>query len=70
MSWLDTFLPKLRCPHSGEALRYATDEDKQRAALPADQTALASASGSHVYPIIAGIPHLLPDSAIVVKAKA
>lgn len=67
MSWLDTFLPRLRCPHSGEALRHATDDDKNRAGMAIDRPALASESGSHVYPIIEGIPHLLPDSAVRVK---
>lgn len=67
MTWLDTFLPRLRCPHSREPLRLATEDDKKRAGMAIDQPALASDSGSHVYPIVEGIPHLLPDSAVKVK---
>ncbi len=70
MTWLDTFLPRLRCPHSGEALRLASEDDKKRAGLAMDQPALASDSGVYVYPIIEGIPHLLPDAAIKTSITA
>jgi uncharacterized protein YbaR (Trm112 family) len=70
MTWLDTFLPRLRCPHSGEALRLATEDDKKRAGLATEQPALVCQSGVYVYPIIEGIPHLLPDVAIKTSSIA
>lgn len=59
MTWLDTFLPRLRCPQSAQPLRHATAEDKMRAGFASDAPALASQDGLHVYPICHGIPHLL-----------
>jgi uncharacterized protein YbaR (Trm112 family) len=70
MTWLDTFLPRLRCPHSGEALRLASDDDKKRAGLAIEKPALISENGVYVYPIIEGIPHLLPDAAIKTSTVA
>ena len=67
MTWLDTFLPKLRCPHTAQPLRHATTDDKMRTGLPIEEPALASEDGTHVYPIIAGIPHLLPGSVLITK---
>ncbi len=64
MTWLDTFLPKLRCPHTAQPLRHATDDDKMRAGLPIEEPALASQDGSMIYRIVDGIPHLLPGSVI------
>ena len=64
MTWLDTFLPKLRCPHTAQLLRHATSDDKMRAGLPIEAPALASQDGTHVYPVVTGIPHLLPGAAI------
>ena len=66
MTWLDTFLPKLRCPHTAQPLRHATADDKTRAGLPIDEPALASEDGSMIYRVAEGIPHLLPDSVIKV----
>jgi len=70
MTWLDTFLPRLRCPHGGEALRLASDDDKKRAGLAIEKPALISENGVYVYPIIEGIPHLLPDAAIKTSTVA
>lgn len=55
LSWLESFLPTLRCPVSKQPLRWATPEE--RGSLPC---ALASEDGRHVYPISDGIPILLP----------
>ena len=55
LSWLEQFLPMLRCPASQQPLRWATPEE--RGAAPA---ALASEDGRHVYSISDGIPILLP----------
>lgn len=63
LSWLQIFLPKLRCPQSHEALREATVMEKVQAGLPVDGLALASERGGYVYPVVNGIPHLLPDAA-------
>ncbi len=50
--WLADFLPKLRCPRTLEPLSRSDDG-----------LSLINASRSFAYPIIDGIPHLLPDSA-------
>ena len=58
LSWLESFLPTLRCPVSKQPLRWAAPEE--RGPLP---IALASEDGLHVYPISDGIPILLtPES--------
>lgn len=64
LSWLNTFMDRLRCPNTQEPLRLATDEEcrLRSVAVPA----LANQSGTHVYPVAEGIPHLLPTSAILV----
>lgn len=54
-SWLEPFLPVLRCPASKQPLRLATDLERGDA-----EAALASQDGRHVYPISDGIPILLP----------
>ncbi len=64
LTWLQIFLPMLRCPHSHEALREASIAEKLQAGLPADKDALASQHGAYVYPVVDGIPHLLPTSGI------
>lgn len=58
VDWITEFLPKLRCPHTHEALR-----------LVDDGTAVVNASGTHRYPVVQGIPHLLPDSAIIAQCS-
>jgi uncharacterized protein YbaR (Trm112 family) len=63
LAWLGDFLEKLQCPVTGEALRHASDTEKLRAGIAASETALANASGTHVYPVIDGMPHLLPEHA-------
>jgi len=57
--WITEFLPKLRCPHTHEALRVVEDG-----------TAVVNTSGTHRYPVVQGIPHLLPDSAIIAQSSA
>jgi len=60
LRWLDSFLPLLRCPASKLPLRFASPEEKRATSLPESDPALASQDGKHVYPIIDGIPILLP----------
>lgn len=55
--WLEDFLPLLRCPDTHQALRRATAEECARHNVAA---ALATADGSRVFVIDAGIPILLP----------
>ena len=66
-SWIDEFLPKMRCPNTHEALRHASDLEKDRAGIGKNQTALANQSGTHVYPVIERILRLLPDDARVIS---
>jgi len=66
LDWLTLFLPKLRCPNTHEALRVATADEAQRFGA-AEGPALVNQSGTHLYPVIAGIPHLLPTSAIIAQ---
>lgn len=54
------FLPKLRCPVTGQALRMANMQDRLHHSLPADAVALVTVDGVRVYPVVDGIPHLLP----------
>ena len=65
LEWLTPFLAKLRCPNTHEALRLATAEDKARFGAAADAPGLVNTGGTHLYPVVAGIPHLLPTSAMV-----
>jgi uncharacterized protein YbaR (Trm112 family) len=67
-AWIDTFLAKMRCPHTQESLRHASDMEKQQAGIGAENVALANQSGSHVYPLVDDILRLLPDDAIVIRA--
>lgn len=64
LPWLDVFLDKLQCPVTGEPLRHATDVEKLSASLAKELPALANLSGTHVYPILNGMPRLLPENAI------
>ncbi len=64
MHWLNTFLDRLRCPHTHEPLRLATEAECQKAELLPGQTALINQSGTHLYPIVEDIPHLLPSAAV------
>jgi uncharacterized protein YbaR (Trm112 family) len=61
LSWLDSFLPLLRCPVSKQPLRLASAEEKRAASLRESEPALASEDGVHVYPVSDGIPILLPQ---------
>lgn len=70
MTWLDTFLPKLCCPHTKEGLRVATADERQRAGLAHVPVALINESASYVYPVIENIPHLLPGSAVLLSPAA
>jgi uncharacterized protein YbaR (Trm112 family) len=65
LDWLKPFLPKLRCPNTHEALRLASEDEKLRFGAAAEAPALVNGSGTHLYPVVAGIPHLLPTSATV-----
>ena len=70
MHWLDTFLPKLCCPHTREPLRLATEEERRRAGLVDAPAALINQSATHLYPIVEDIPHLLPGSALALATAA
>lgn len=63
LSWLDAVLEKLRCPVTGQPLRHAADVEKQRAGIALSEPALANQAGTHVYPVLNGMPHLLPENA-------
>ena len=65
LAWLNDFLVKLRCPSTHEPLRVATPEEKQPFGAAPDTPALINQSGTHLYPVIDGIPHLLPGSAVM-----
>jgi uncharacterized protein YbaR (Trm112 family) len=56
-SWIEDFLPLMRCPDTHQPLRRATAEE---CAANQVEAALATADGSRVFVIDAGIPILLP----------
>jgi uncharacterized protein YbaR (Trm112 family) len=60
LSWLEKFIPLLRCPATKQSLRWASNEEKTHASIPVSEKALATADGKHLYPISDGIPILLP----------
>lgn len=61
LDWIETFLPKFRCPDTHQSLRWATPEECARAGIPpATKAALARQDGTRVFPIDDGIPLLLP----------
>ena len=59
-----TFDPELltilRCPVTGQPLRWATEEEKERFTFPKDREALITEDGSRIYPLEGGIPLLAP----------
>lgn len=55
--WLEDFLPLMRCPDTHQPLRRATAEE---CAAHHVENALATADGTRVFVIDAGIPILLP----------
>lgn len=57
-SWLDDFLPLLRCPDTHQPLRRATAEECASHSMTA---ALATQDGSRLFIIDNGIPLLLPQ---------
>lgn len=59
-SWLEDFLPLMRCPDTHQPLRRATAEECAKHGL---QEALATQDGSRVFAIEGGIPILLPQPA-------
>ena len=76
----ETFLKLLACPMSGEKLVVANsailmrlneaikenqlhDADGNRISYPLE-AALVTTTGDHIYPVIAGVPHLLPSARI------
>ena len=62
LDWIESFLPKFRCPDTRQPLRWATAEECARAGLPAaEKSALARSDGTRVFPIDDGIPILLPQ---------
>ena len=65
IDWIAPFLAKLRCPNTHEALHLASQEEKQRFGAAASAPALVNEGGTCLYPVVSGIPHLLPGSAIV-----
>lgn len=58
----------LRCPLTGQALRLASEEEKEKASRPAD-CLLIRADGLVFYPVINGIPLLLPGEGIPSSQK-
>lgn len=63
----DTLLALLRCPLTMQSLRVAPPELLARLAVPLD-AALVREDGAVVYPIRQGIPVLLPEEAVAVRA--
>jgi len=61
--WIETFLPKFRCPDTKQSLRWATAQECLAEGLPEGQTALVREDGSRLFLIDAGIPILLPVDA-------
>ncbi|MFC5455914.1 hypothetical protein [Prosthecobacter fluviatilis] len=55
--WLEDFLPLMRCPDTHQPLRRATAEECAQHQVDA---ALATADGTRLFVIDAGIPILLP----------
>ncbi len=56
-SWLDDFLPLMRCPDTHQPLRHATQEECVKWGVSA---ALTTEDGSQQFTIDDGIPILLP----------
>jgi uncharacterized protein YbaR (Trm112 family) len=56
-SWLEDFLPVMRCPDTHQPLRHATAEECTKHGVKA---ALITEDGSRVFIIDDGIPILLP----------
>jgi uncharacterized protein YbaR (Trm112 family) len=69
LDWLDSFLPRLRCPATQQPLRLATVRERQTAMLDTDAPALACSDGTHIYPIVSGIPMLLASAAITTSTR-
>ena len=61
LTWINNFLPQMRCPDTHQSLRWATAEELQAHHYPADAQALAREDGTRLFPIDAGIPILLPQ---------
>ncbi len=59
-TWLEDFLPLMRCPDTHQPLRRATAEECAKWGVSA---ALTTQDGSQQFPIDAGIPILLPSIA-------
>lgn len=59
-SWLEHFLPVMRCPDTHQPLRRATAEECSRQGLTA---ALCTQDGTRFFVIDKGIPYLLPHTA-------
>lgn len=60
LAWLESFLPLLRCPVSGQPLHLASGDELAARGLAGDQPVLLSQDGSRSYPVDHGIPVLLP----------
>lgn len=56
----------LRCPATGQALRPATAEEKERLGIPAGENALASEDGACIYRAPDGLPLLLSAKDVTV----
>jgi uncharacterized protein YbaR (Trm112 family) len=59
-TWLEDFLPLMRCPDTQQPIRRATAEECAKHGVEA---ALITEDGTRVFVIDAGIPILLPSSA-------
>lgn len=60
LTWLEVFIPMLRCPDTRQELRWATTQELMREGLSANDQALIRQDGSRLFYIEDGIPNLLP----------
>ena len=70
IEWITPFLAKLRCPCTHEALHVASEDEMRLHGLGTGALALINDRRTHLYPVVEGIPHLLPTSAILVQDNA
>ena len=59
------FVSLLRCPSTGQQLRVATPEELLVLKMDHGVTALLREDGKVAYPVVGGIPSLLPEAMII-----